>query len=101
MSETRRRDSPASGKHGIDVNGAFILRRYNRQMANQDEATGTVERVWTVLSVCEITLLVAFLVVLVFFRSSRYAVTAFALIAALSILITIVDIALRRRFRRR
>ena len=70
-------------------------------MANQDEATGTVERVWIILSVCEITLLIAFLAVLVFFRSSRYAVKAFALIAALSILMTIVDIALRRRFRRR
>ena len=69
-------------------------------MANQDDASGTIERVWTTLSVCEITLLVAFLAVLVFFRSSRYAVTAFALIAALSILITIIDIALKRLFRR-
>ena len=70
-------------------------------MPNQEDATGTVERVWTILGACEITLLVAFLAVLVFFRSSRYAVTAFALIAGLSILITIVDIALRRRFGRR
>ena len=70
-------------------------------MENRENPLGIIDRVRTILSICEITLLVVFLVVLVFFRSSPYAVTAFALIAALSILMTIVDLVLRRRFRGR
>ena len=70
-------------------------------MANQDNPTGSIKRLWIVLSACEISLLLVFLIVVFFFRSSRYAVTAFALIAALSILVTIVDIVLRWRFRQR
>jgi hypothetical protein len=70
-------------------------------MTNRDNPTLTIGRFRTILTACEITLFLVFLIVLVFFRSSRYTIIAFTLIGALSILVTIVDIVLRWRFRRR
>ena len=68
-------------------------------MAKIDPATGIIDRVRPTLLVCEIVLLLAFLIVLFFFRSSRYAITAFAAIAALSIIVTMVGLALKWRRR--